>query len=212
MSLWLSSAILHFFHIFFSSHHKDAESSVGSVNYELKIRGAKNLKTVSANHVIAKSFSLTEGKVPDKHFREMERKKVVPAIVDAWDERQKELSEKGLSEKGLQNVATDRRRNSDLHKLKGMGGPFVTSGEVKQFVDSGLSEEEKVARLYLEVRYARDSSVSFPKNSDIFRLKRNFRNLDAKTYADNLVAFLDKICFKNNVDMADFDEALRNLS
>lgn len=190
----------------------DAERSVGSVNYELKIRGAKNLKTVSANHVIAKSSSLTAGKVPDNRFREMERKKVLPGIVEAWDKRQSELSEKGLSEKELQNVSTDRRRNSDLHKLRNMGGPFTTAEEVKQFATSNVSEEEKVSRLYLEVRYARDSSISFPKNSDIFRLKRQFRNLDSKTYADNLVVFLDKITFQNNVEMKDFDEALRCLS
>ena len=51
----------------------DAERSVGSVNYELKIRGAKNLKTVSSSHVIGKSLALTEGKVVEKNFREMER-------------------------------------------------------------------------------------------------------------------------------------------
>ena len=72
-------------------------------------------------------------------------------------------------------------------------------------------EEKKVDRLYLEVRYARDSCVSFPKNSDIFRLKKNYKKLDSKTYGDNLVIFLDKISYRKNVDMADFETALLDL-
>lgn len=190
----------------------DAERSVGSINYELKIRGAKNLKSASAAHVINKSSKLTEGKVPEKKFRDLERKKVLPAIVEAWDKKQEILSKEGLSSKEAQSVAVDQRRNSDLTKLKGMGGPFTLSSEVKEFVSTNLSEEIKVARLYLEVRYARDSCISFPKNSDIFRLMRDHKKLSSKSYCDNLVIFLDKVSFRNCVAMEDFDRALNELS
>ena len=93
-----------------------------------------------------------------------------------------------------------------------MGGPFSSSAQVKLFTTSDLLENKKVARLYLEVRLARDSCVSFPKNSDIFRLKRNYRNLDSALYCDNLVVFFDKITFRNNVTMEDFDSALNALN
>ena len=169
----------------------DAERSVGSVNYELKIRGAKNLKTVSSSHVIGKSLSLTAGKSVDKKFRDMERSRVFPAIVAAWEEKQDRLNKEGLGVKEQQNIAVDQRRNSDLLKIKEKGGPFGTSEEVKAFMSSDFAEAEKVERLYLEVRYARDSCVSFPKNSEIFRLKRAYKKLDANTYADNLIIFLD---------------------
>ena len=35
-----------------------------------------------------------------------------------------------------------------------------------------MKEGEKSMRLYLEVRYVKNSSVSFPKVSEIFRLKK----------------------------------------
>ena len=190
----------------------DAERSVGAINYELKIRGAKNLKAASSSHVLGKSLGLIEGKKVGKKFRQMEGKNILPAIVSSWEERQDQLSKEGLSAKEAQNLSVDQRRNADLQKLKLFGGPFCSSQEVKVFLSSVASEEEKVSRLYLEVRYARDSSVSFPKNSDIFRLKKAYRNLDAKTYAENLMIFLDKVSFRNTVEMGDFVAALDRMS
>ena len=191
----------------------DAERAVASINHETKkIRGKKELKSASRSHVIAKSLSLTEGKVANKNIRQMEKKKVLPSIVDAWEKRQEGLSKDELSAKETQNRAVDQRRNADLEKLKAMGGPFSSSAEVKLFATSDLPEREKVARLYLEVRLARDSCVSFPKNYDIFRLKRNYKNLDSVSYCDNFVVFFDKITFRNNVTMEDFDSALNALN
>ena len=141
----------------------------------------------------------------------MEKKKVLPSIVDAWEKRQEGLKKDELSAKETQNRAIDQRRNADLEKLKALGGPFSSSAEVRLFATSDLSEDQKVARLYLEVRLARDSCVSFPKNSDIFRLKRNYRNLDSASYCNNLVVFFDKITFRNSVTMEDFDSALNAL-
>ena len=183
----------------------DAERSVGSINYELGIRGSKNLTSASKNHVINKALRLTKDKVVDKKFKEMEKRKVLPSIVEVWDRKQEELSKEGMTSKEAQNLVVDRRRNLDLSKLKDMGGPFSSSTEVKAYLLSDLPEKEKNVRLYLEVRYARDASLSFPKNSEIFRLKRAYRNLDTKTYAENLMIFLDKITFRNCVAMADFE-------
>ena len=79
---------------------------------------------------------------------------------------------------------------------------------MKEFISSDWSEDEKVFRLYLEVRYAGDTSLSLPKNSKIFRSKRAHKNLDAKLYGDNVITFLDKNTFCNSVAMADFDPVL----
>ena len=43
------------------------------------------MPTASTMHVIAKSAEMIEGKVISKEIREMERKKVVPSIVEAWE-------------------------------------------------------------------------------------------------------------------------------
>lgn len=190
----------------------DAERSVASIQHELaKVRGANQLQAASSSHVIAKSLDLTEGKVIDKSIREMERKRVVPSIVEAWESKQEELSKDGLTEKETQSRATDKRRNADLVKLKAFNGPFSSAAEVKAFTASDLPEEKKVERLYIEVRYARDTCVSFPKNSDIFRLLKNYRKLDSKSYTDNLVIYFDKVKFLNSVEMSDFENALKEL-
>ncbi len=189
----------------------DAERSVGSINYDLKIRGAKNLSTASTAHVIGKSAALTEGKVAEKKHRQIESQRILPAIVDAWKEKQEKLCQDGLSLKEAQNVSIDQRRNADLNKLKELGGPFTTSSEVRNFQASSITEVKKVERYYLEVRYARDGSLCFPKNSDIFRLKKAYKNLDSATYCSNLIIYFDKIMYRKNVDMADFEEALTKL-
>ena len=60
----------------------DAERSVGSINYDLTIRGAKNLSSASANHVIGKSSSLTEGKDANRKMRQVEKQRILPVIVE----------------------------------------------------------------------------------------------------------------------------------
>ena len=107
------------------------------------------MPTASTMHVIAKSADMIEGKVISKEIREMERKKVVPSIVEAWEATQKQLSKDGLSEKETQSRATDKRRNADLIKLKAFDGPFGSSAEVRVFAASDLPEEKKVDRLYI---------------------------------------------------------------
>ena len=87
-------------------------------------------------------------------------------------------------------------------------GPFTSVAEVEKFLSSNLSESEKVARLYLEVRYARDTSVSLPKSSDVFKLKKGYKNLDSTTYGKNLIVFFEKIICNTNVNMADFEKAI----
>ena len=44
--------------------------------------------------------------------------------------------------------------------------------------------------MYLEIRFARDSSVTTPKCSSIFRLKRELKNLQTAEYVENLVLYL----------------------
>ena len=45
---------------------------------------------------------------------------------------------------------------------------------------------KRIKKLYVEIRFARDSNITFPKNSDIFLLKRAYKNLPTETYAINL--------------------------
>ena len=76
-------------------------------------------------------------------------------------------------------------------------------------VDGYLKSDDsnKVARLYIEVRYG-DTSLSMPKNSDIFRLMKDHRRLSEETYATNLKLYLDNVVSIADVTMDDFDRAM----
>jgi hypothetical protein len=190
----------------------DAERAVGSINYELSIRGKTELKSASSCHVKGRSSDLLEGQIAGPEIRKMYRERQIPAILQAWEERQSELTKVSLEAKELTNLNVDKRRISDLQKLKGFGGPFTEEKEVSQFCNSALPDSEKVDRLYLEVRYARDTSLSVPKSSEIFRLKKGYKKLDYETLGKNLGVFLSKLVCNKSVTLKDFDDALSKLS
>ena len=100
----------------------------------------------------------------------------------------------------------------DLTKLKDLGGPFTTADEVDTFMCTDLSDSDKVSRLYLEVRYHRDTCVSLPKSSEIFKLKRGYKNLVPAEYATNLKIYLGKINCVNRASMVDLKLALLKLN
>ena len=106
----------------------------------------------------------------------------------------------------------DARKIQDLKIIKKFGdGPFTSPEEVVHFMESDVSDELKEERMYAEVRYARDTSLSLPKSSPIFRLKQNYRNLPIDTYAQNLKTYLSKVSCTVKCTWADFDDALKNL-
>ena len=118
-----------------------------------------------------------------------------------------------MDEKDAKNLAVDKQTNGDLRKLLSLGGPFAKSDDVNDFMKStDFSDEEKNDRLYTEVRYARNTSVTFPKNNDIFRLKKNYKNLDTSVYAANLKVYLDKVSCNVNMCYDDFKTAIHKLS
>ena len=86
---------------------------------------------------------------------------------------QDSLIEVSMTQKQAENTNVDKRRNLDLMILKTLGGPFTKSEEVRTYSTcENISDEKKSKRLYLEVRYCRDTCLSLPKSSDLFRLKK----------------------------------------
>ena len=189
----------------------DAERQVGRVNYELSVRGAKELDTASSSIVKGQSFDLIEGKDINSfgEFRKLSGQ--VRALVRAWKGEQENLVDASLSNKEKENIHVDVRRNKDLEELKKAGGPFTSSTEVKEYLEKdSIAVEIKSKRLYTEVRYCRDTS-SLPKSSDIFRLKRKYKTLPIDEYATNLCIYLDKIQSNASATMDDFRSVLDTL-
>ena len=195
-------------------HNLEAERSVGFVNYELSRRGAKQLSLASSSQVKAKSSDLIEQSPSGsfKQYRQLVKSGgPLPNLYLEWNKKQQELKQRGLQDKEIANLAVDRRRNKDLDKLKSMGGPFTASDQVDAYLASDLGESEKTGRLYLEVRYARDTSLSLPKTSDIFRLMKDHKKLPLATYAVNLKLYLDNVVSNAQVTIADLNKAIDSM-
>lgn len=194
-------------------HNLDAERAVGSVNYGLKVRGAKEIRSVSSSLIKAKAAELLEGSEVTGTFKKMtKRGGAVPAILEAWEEKQAKLKKEGMEDRELASIAQDKQRNCDLAYLTELGGPFTRPEQVEEFLKNpDLEDITKNKRLYVEVRHAKNSSLSFPKASDVFRLKKNGRNLTSAEYAVNLTTYLSKISCKVNMDINDFKDALSRI-
>ena len=107
--------------------------------------------------------------------------------MKSWDDQQNQLTCTWVTKKNTENLKIDKCQNSDLSKLKDMGGPFVSAPGVDLYVArEDLMPKEKDTRLYLEVRYACDSCLYLSKSSDIFRLKRAYKNLSVVALSTNL--------------------------
>ena len=97
-------------------------------------------------------------------------------------------------DKEAANIVEESKKLEDLDILKGQNppGPFTSSEEVKTYMDQGIPDEIKLARLYREVRYARKTSLSLPESAEVFRRRRKGANLPITEYGDNLISYLDK--------------------
>ena len=102
-------------------------------------------------------------------------------------------------------------KNQDLETLKKLGGPFTNPRDVAKLMRSRITDE-KNQRLYVEVRYARDTSLSHPKNSSLFRLKSNHKNLSSEQYANNLKMYLYNVKSDKLATLHDFTVALDEIS
>ena len=92
-----------------------SERAVGKTNYELKIRGAKQLKLASSSMVKASSSNLLEGKEVTQELRKIAGKGgALPHIIQKWEEGQQELKKNGFDSKEIANLSVDKQRNSDL--------------------------------------------------------------------------------------------------
>ena len=97
----------------------------------------------------------------------------------------------------------------DLDYLKERNGPFTTADQVKEFDDNTPDSPEKNSRLYIEVRYAKNSCLSLKHTASIFRVKRDHRNLSSAEYVENLCQYLSDVRSKTSLTTDDLSLVLR---
>ena len=89
---------------------------------------------------------------------------------------------------------------------------MATPDEVDLLVnDDSLTDAAKLDRLYLEVRYARDTTLSLPKSSSLSRLKEKYKKLALETYRLNLKVYLSTVSSASFTTWDDFDNAMLQL-
>ena len=94
------------------------------------------------------------------------------------------------------------------------GGPFTTAEHVDAYLETTKDDyKSKTSRMRDEVTYARDTSSSLPRNSNLFRImgkeagKRKL--LTPEQFAKNLKILLGKKSHRNTITIANFRQALQ---
>ena len=134
-------------------HNILEERNVGSIGYELNIRGLKNISNASRKHVLNRSQDLLYG---DRGFHKFIKEAAsIKDIKLVWTEKMRDLQTAGYAANDLLNLKKQNALNQDLNFLKTCGGPFTSKQEISAYIQGKVDEATKTKRLYIEVRYAR---------------------------------------------------------
>ena len=78
-------------------------------------------------------------------------------------------------------------------------------------MNSCPESNDKNKHMYIEVRYARESSLSIKKAASVFKLKSGGKNLSTEDYATNLKNYFDNAKSCNTLTMGDLKNVLNGL-
>ena len=112
------------------------------------------------------------------------------------------------------NLHVENRKLDTLEKLKQKGGPFTSSEQVDVYL-KGNSDENKVnvSRMRGEVTYARDTSVSLPKSSILFKIFKTIEGkrslMTAEEFGENLKLLLGKKDQRTSITLDDFRNTMK---
>ena len=106
-------------------------------------------------------------------------------------------------------MLADERKTADFAKLVSLGGPFTDASQIDMFVASkSISQEDKQNPLCTEVRYVRDTTLSLPKTSEIFRLREAYNHLPLERLPANLKVYLGKVSSNYSASWTDVKKAI----
>ena len=193
-------------------HNLGEERSVGNINYELGIRGKRNLEASSKKLLLNKSFDLLEKSGDHPKFQSFRTAaQDIKLMKIEWNEKMRKMEETGNLKKDVDNNHIESVKYRDLEYLKEKNGLFTTAEEVRDFDANTPESSEKNKRLYIEVRYAKNSCLSLKHTASVFRLKKVHKNLSSKEYVENLCQYLSDARNKTALTAADLSLVLTDL-
>ena len=71
-----------------------------------------------------------------------------------------------------------------------------------------MDELKRNERLYIEIRYAKMSTSNMKRSSAVFRLKKNYKNLDSEDYAHNLKVYFGFVSSVSQITLSDLSYIL----
>ncbi len=188
-------------------HNLGEERNVGLVNYELSIRGKSNLESVSRKVVLKRAEDIVQNQ-SQNFMRFKKEAKCIEDVKVEWSAKMKELEREGFD-------AKDASKLKDLEYLKKqqLPGPVTSTEELKNLLETDLTETQMQERLYIEVRYAKATCLSMNTQAAnrFFRLRENGKKFPSKTYGDCLMRYLDTSKSVARVTIPDFVETLGNI-
>ena len=121
-----------------------------------------------------------------------------------WNQKIKVLEESGFSQKEIISTDIERQKLDDLDFLRKQlhPGPFTTSKAVTSFIENEAEGKEKNNRMYIEVRFQRNTSQSLKKEAAVFRLKRSGKNLETSEYFVHLSLYFDQSRSVSNLTLS----------
>ena len=151
------------------------ERNVGSFNYDSIVRGGGKLLEPASQHVVVKSSTdLSEHLSPGEFRKSQNQSADIQEIKTKWKEKMRQLQEKGYKEKELLNYLR-------FLKEQEIKGPFSCAEDAKRFMDSCDETNEKIHRMYIEVRYAKNSP-GIGDNKSMFWMKKDEKLLTSVDY------------------------------
>ena len=120
-----------------------------------------------------------------------------------------DLEKQGYDAKDILNAKKDSTKIKDLDFLKTLGRPFTNKEEVDKYIkNSKFSDKGKNSWLYVEVRYAKTTSLSLKETAKVFGLRRGGKKLGTMEYATNLMEYLDDSNNMTSLTISDLNNVL----
>ena len=195
-----------------SVHNLGEERSVGSINNEIRIRGKRNLESASRKLVLNKSFDLIEASNAEEFLKFRKPAKGINELKRSWLDKMREEENESHATKDAVNSHLETVKYNDLEVLKSKNGPFVNGEEVERYLKGNETAEEKNDRLYIEVRYAKNTSLRLKHSDQVFRLKRDYKNLTNEEYAENLMNYLGNVRKTSSLLSTDLFDAISKIT
>ena len=123
------------------------------------------------------------------------------------------LQEKGFTEKDIINLKLENQKLKDLEFLRSQIPPdlFTKPADINSFMKDTPESKDKNNRMFIEIRFHKNTSTTMRKNAEVFRLKKNHQNIGTSDYASNLCQYLDQARDITRLSMGDLRNVLNGL-